>query len=194
MKKLSLLNKLNKLSLNLTPVQQIDFVVHGLRDGQLQRMTLAAQCQDINALKAFFCTYDGTGERKSTKSQPSNDRNKGKKRSYPFIEGQVHKQQGDPAKLQNIKCYKCSQYGHYQSNCPSNAEQPIVTNESQEAKLQSVKCFTCDQYGHNKRNCPSKTGQSTDTSKPYCSVCKSSTHTDKQCWSKKNKAKVTNDK
>lgn len=174
-KKLSLLNRLHK---NFTEAEQVDFVAHGLRNEQLVKMTLAAQCQDIAALKAVFSSYDNAGDKRETRTERNEDRTRGRKRNYPQAEGQ-NGRQGE--KFPSVKCYSCDQYGHIQRNCPKMAGPSTATAERKEANSQSIKCYSCDQYGHYQRNCPKGQQQQANKGKPYCSTCKSGSHSDSQC-------------
>jgi hypothetical protein len=42
-------------------------------------------------------------------------------------------------------------------------------------------CFTCKQPGHYAAECPDRANQS-DTPRPVCNICKSSSHVEEQCW------------
>ena len=43
--------------------------------------------------------------------------------------------------LNNIQCYNCQGWGHYQNNCPTNYNV-------------NIQCYNCNQYGHFQANCP----------------------------------------
>ncbi|XP_036342398.1 uncharacterized protein LOC118752169 isoform X2 [Rhagoletis pomonella] len=45
--------------------------------------------------------------------------------------------------LTSVRCYNCSQFGHYQSSCPKPYRPPGA-------------CFTCHQMGHRHNDCPKK--------------------------------------
>jgi DNA topoisomerase-3 len=58
-----------------------------------------------------------------------------------------------------VQCYKCKQYGHFATNCPSRGDafdggRPSAPSGN--GNGDAVQCYKCKQYGHFATNCPSK--------------------------------------
>ncbi|XP_017482098.1 PREDICTED: uncharacterized protein LOC108371109 [Rhagoletis zephyria] len=72
--------------------------------------------------------------------------------------------------LTSIRCYNCSQFGHYQSSCPK----PTRPAGSR---------FTCHQMGHQHNNCPKKRSRPTQVAAVSEEISNDDDYLDVKQWS-----------
>jgi hypothetical protein len=66
-----------------------------------------------------------------------------------------HKRQEKAKKdLKHIKCFKCSDMGHYVFMCSAKVESKIRLSRRQRRLLRTIRCFGCKKEGHKVMCCP----------------------------------------
>jgi hypothetical protein len=65
--------------------------------------------------------------------------------------------------LKHIKCFKCSDMGHYAFMCSAQVESKTRLSRSQRRHLMTITCFGCKKEGHKIQACPNS------QSEPHCS-------------------------
>lgn len=109
---------------------------------------------------------------------------------------------GEAKESQDMKCWKCNQFGHSSKSCPNIIEMNKKTtcfgcrrvghsyaSCPYNSSIGSMTCYTCGGDGHASRNCPtmkSKTG-TPDYSFAECFICKQKGHISSQCSENTNK-------
>uniref|UniRef100_A0A182W3P0 CCHC-type domain-containing protein n=1 Tax=Anopheles minimus TaxID=112268 RepID=A0A182W3P0_9DIPT len=109
----------------------INIIIDGIGD-PINTATFRFAAQTVEDLKPLLKKYEQIRPRDIATSATSSS---GKIRR-PNKDG---KETGDTQ--QDIRCYNCSKYGHYQNACPS-------------PRRPTGSCFTCHEMGHVNRNCP----------------------------------------
>jgi hypothetical protein len=56
--------------------------------------------------------------------------------------------------LKHIKCFKCSDMGHYAFMCSAQVESKTRLSRSQRRHLRTITCFVCKKQGHRILSCP----------------------------------------
>jgi hypothetical protein len=76
----------------------------------------------------------------------------------------------------------------YEGICKSNSsKEKKMTPQVNQIQVNNGTCFRCGESGHRKANCPKAKkwqGESASSSRPVCSHCKLSNHTEDRCWKK----------
>jgi hypothetical protein len=65
-----------------------------------------------------------------------------------------HKRQEKLKDLKHIKCFKCSDMGHYTFRCSAQVERKIRLSRTQRRQLRTIICFGCKKEGHKIQACP----------------------------------------
>jgi hypothetical protein len=75
-----------------------------------------------------------------------------------------HKRQEKVKKdLKHIKCFKCSDMGHYAFMCSAQVESKTRLSRRQRRHLRIITCFRCKKEGHKIQSCPNSQAE------PHCS-------------------------
>jgi hypothetical protein len=65
--------------------------------------------------------------------------------------------------LNHIKCFKCSDIGHYAFMCSAQVESKTRLSRRQRRHMRTITCFGCKKEGHKIQACPNS------QAKPHCS-------------------------
>jgi hypothetical protein len=76
-----------------------------------------------------------------------------------------HKRQEKVKDLKHIKCFKCSDMGHYTFMCSTQVESKTRLSRKKRRHLRTITCFRCKKEGHRIQACPNSQAE------PHCS-CK----------------------
>jgi hypothetical protein len=82
-----------------------------------------------------------------------------------------HKRQEKVKKdLKHIKCFKCSDMGHYAFMCSAQVESKTRLSRRQRTHLRTITCFGCKKEGHKIQACPNSQAEPHCSGKPVRSV------------------------
>ncbi|XP_073835258.1 uncharacterized protein [Musca autumnalis] len=74
-----------------------------------------------------------------------------------LMDNRVMQSGGAMVALQDVRCFNCSEFGHYATNC-------------QKEKRQAGSCFKCGKMGHLKAHCPVRAVATVPNHNPFCNV------------------------
>jgi hypothetical protein len=73
--------------------------------------------------------------------------------------------------LKHIKCFKCSDMGHYAIMCSAQVESKTRPSRRQRRQLRTITCFGCKKEGHRILTCPILQVNHTAQAEPVRPVC-----------------------
>ncbi|XP_036339955.1 uncharacterized protein LOC118749262 [Rhagoletis pomonella] len=120
---------------NIPELELIDIIIDGLQDKSSQ-VSMLYSATTLAELKVLMERYE---KKKRIRTQFANTATGGKQKEGAA----AGSTQGGAIKQENVRCFNCFAYGHFQSACTAPRRHPNA-------------CFVCNEVGHTRFDCPKK--------------------------------------